>query len=236
MAPDSYRPDGEGSGLDRRSTAQSVAAAVREQLLRGELGPGMKLNDHVLAASFNVSRNSVREAMQILVSEGLVRQNLHHGAVVAELGLDELTDIYRARRALELAGIRAARTADAGWLEQIHRVLSDMDAAAARQDSQGVLDADRQFHAALILPIGSDRINRTYRTIQTQIRLTRAWYGERASPPVFYQRHAEIVEALDARDYARADGLLGAVLDDGEARLRKELLSKAGVTTRVSVP
>lgn len=101
-------------GIYRVSTPQQVAAATKERLLRGEVAPGTRLEDHELALALRVSRHSVREAIQILASERLVRQNLHRGAIVMELGIDELADLYRARQALELAGVRAAPTVGDG--------------------------------------------------------------------------------------------------------------------------
>ena len=59
--------------------------------------------------------------------------------------------------------------------------------------------------------------------VQTELRLTRAWHGERLAPLVFYRRHAEIAEALEQKDYARAEALVAALIDEGEARLRDQL-------------
>lgn len=209
--------------FQRASSAQQVAAALREQLLRGEVAPGTRLRDQVLAATLQVSRNTVREAMQILASEGLVRQNFHHGVTVAELDLEELADAYRVRRLLEVAGVRAAAGATNGWLEELRSACREMAAAADRGDMHDILIADRQFHEALVAPLASRRLSRFYRNVQTELRLTRAWYGERLAPPVFYSRHAKIAEALEAGDYARAEALVAALVDEGEMRLRTQL-------------
>jgi len=212
-----------GLRVHRASSAQQVAAAIREQLLRGEVAPGTRLRDQVLAASLQVSRNTVREAMQILASEGLVRQNFHHGVTVAELDLTELADTYRVRRVLELAGVRAAANATNNWLSELRTACREMAAAGERSDMHDVLIADRRFHEALVAPLGSHRLSRFYRNVQTELRLTRAWHGERLAPLVFYRRHAEIAEALEQKDYARAEALVAALIDEGEARLRDQL-------------
>jgi DNA-binding GntR family transcriptional regulator len=212
-----------GLSFQRASSAQQIAVAIREQLVRGEIAPGTRLRDQALAMTLQVSRNTVREAMQILASEGLVRQNFHHGVTVAELDLEELADVYRVRRALELAGVRAAASARNGWLDQLRLACREMAAAAKQNDMHAVLNADRRFHEALVATLGSHRISRFYRTVQTEIRLTRAWYGERLPPPVFYRRHAAIADALECHDYIRAESLVGSLIDEGEARLRDQL-------------
>jgi DNA-binding GntR family transcriptional regulator len=213
-----------GTPLQRASTAEQVAAALRQQLLQGEVAPGTKLRDQLIAAALGVSRNTVREAMVILAAEGLLQRNLHKGAVVAELGLEELADVYQARRALELSGLQfAAAASDDGWLDDLRRALADMDAAAADDDVQALLDADRRFHEAIIRPIGSQRVFRFHQLVQTEIRLTRAWHGARMPAPAFVARHAEIVAALVGSDFKLGGELLHRLIDDGQHRLREQL-------------
>ena len=209
-----------GLRVRRQSTAQHVATAIREQLLDGLVAPGTRLSDQALAASLQVSRNTVREAMQILTSEGLVQQNFHHGITVADLDLDELADVYRVRRVLELAGVRAAKTARTGWQQELQSAREDMEVAAQRGDMRAALVADRRFHEAIVATLASRRISQFYQIVQTEIRLTRTWYGERLSPTVFYRRHADIADALMNRQYPRAEKLVTDLIDDGEARLR----------------
>ncbi|MBV9327955.1 MAG: GntR family transcriptional regulator [Chloroflexi bacterium] len=221
-----------GLRVHRASSAQQVAAAIREQLLRGEVAPGTRLRDQALAAALEVSRNTVREAMQILASDGLVRLNFHHGTTVAELDLEELADAYRVRRLLELAGVRAAAGASNGWLDEVWLACSQMADAAERGDMHDVLIADLRFHEALVAPLESPRLSRFYRNVQTELRLTRAWYGERLAPSVFYRRHAEIAEALRAQDYTHAEALAATLIDEGEARLRDQLCGKDGKSGR----
>ncbi len=189
-------------------------------MLRGEVAPGTRLSDQALAASLQVSRNTVREAMQILGSEGLVQRNLHHGITVADLDLVELADVYRVRRVLELAGVRAAKGARNSWQQELESARDDMEIAAKRSDMRAVLVADRRFHEAIVAALGSRRLSQFYQLVQTEIRLTRTWYGERLVPAVFYRRHAEIADALTGRQYARAEKLMSNLIDEGEARLR----------------
>lgn len=210
-----------GLTLERTSTAQQVANAIRDQLLRGEVAPGARLRDEAIAGTLGVSRNTVREAMQILASEGLVRRSLHRGAVVSELTPRELADVYQARRVIELAGVRGARQAPPEWIHSLHEILSRMQEAVAAGSLTRQLEADVHFHEALVATVGSKRISRFYRHVQTEIRLSRTWTGERPAPDVFFMRHKEIVDALDAKDFDRAELLVATLIDDGEARLQR---------------
>jgi DNA-binding GntR family transcriptional regulator len=210
-----------GLTLERTSTAQQVANAVRGQLLRGEVAPGARLRDEGIAAALGVSRNTVREAMQILAAEGLVRRNLHRGAVVSELTPEELADVYQARRVIEMAGIREARNASPNLVAELNATLREMADAVATGSLAQLLEADLRYHEAIVATVRSTRVSRFYRHVQTEIRLTRAWNGERLPPDAFFARHKEIVDALSAKEFDQAESLVGALIDEGEARIRR---------------
>ena len=216
------------AALERASTAEQVAAVMRQQLLDGVVAPGTKLSDQATATALGVSRNTVREAMLILAAEGLLTRNLHKGVAVAELDLEELADVYQARRALELVALQFAPPDGDKWLVDLQRALEAMGAAAAAENTRALLDADLTFHELIVRRIGSERVSGFYRLIQTEIRLTRAWRGARMPPAAFVERHAEIVKALQANELTRGRELLGRLIDDGQARLQQELRRPGG--------
>ena len=201
--------------LSRPSTADQVASALREQLLQGQFSPGDRLPEDEIATALEVSRNSVREGIQILASEGLIRRSLHRGAVVSELDTDELTDVYQARRIIEIASLRVGMKGSGGWQDAIVSALQDMEVAVATDNRAGLLEADRSFHEGIVAGSDSERIRRFYRNLQTEIRLTRTWTSERQPPQVFFSRHKEVADAIRAGEHARAEELLNRIIDDG---------------------
>ena len=209
--------------LERASTAQQVADLLREQLLRGEFPPGTRIPEEDIAADLRVSRNSVREGLQILVSEGLVHRTLHHGAVVSDLDSEQLADVYQARRVIEIASLRTGMRHPDGWEGAVLEALHDMEAAVATADLTTLLDADRRFHEGIVAGSRSQRIRRFYRNLQTELRLTRAWRGEREPSTVFFARHKDVVDAIQARDAKLAEKLLVQIIDAGEVRVRTSL-------------
>jgi DNA-binding GntR family transcriptional regulator len=218
----------DGVSLERASTAEQVAAEIRRQLLSGEVAPGTKVSDQAVAAGLGVSRNTAREAILILVAEGLLTRQLHKGVEVTELGLEELNDVYRARQALELVGLQFMAQEREQSLPELRETLAAMDRSAAVEDTQALLDADRQFHEVIIKAIGSRRVSRFYRLIQTEIRLTRAWYGARMAAPAFVQRHREIVDAIEAGNDESSRALLERLINDGQVRLQEQLMRSDG--------
>lgn len=209
--------------LDRRSTAEHVASNLRAQLLEGRFSPGSRLPEDEIAAAMRVSRNSVREGLQILAAEGLVQRSLHRGAVVSELDSAALADVYQARRIVEISSLRAGMSTSDDWLTGVLDALRQMEAAADSDDLPLLLEADRGFHESIVAGSSSERISRFYRNLQTEIRLTRSWQDEREPSPVFFARHKELADAIQAGDVGKAESLLNKIIDDGEERVRKSL-------------
>ena len=75
--------------------------SIKRMILSGKFWPGRKLVHNDLAASLNVSRTPVREALERLYQEGFVTRLPRRGFYVAEITKEEAIDLYGAREALE---------------------------------------------------------------------------------------------------------------------------------------
>ena len=101
------KPMADVPAIDRSSTTERVADALREMLFAGDLSPGEPLREVSLADGFGVARSTVREALQVLAGEGLVTRYPNRGVVVTELTERDIAEIFEARLVLESAGVRA---------------------------------------------------------------------------------------------------------------------------------
>lgn len=88
--------------------AQTVAAQIREQILKREIKGGEPLRQESIAKSFGTSIIPVREALRQLESEGLVELKTHRGAVATELTLDKALEWIHLRLLIETDLIGAA--------------------------------------------------------------------------------------------------------------------------------
>ena len=89
------------------SLADQVAIELREDIIGGRLLPGMPLVESELVNAYNASRNTVREALHHLGREGLTSYVRNKGVIVRRLGVEEVRDIFKVRRTLELQAIAA---------------------------------------------------------------------------------------------------------------------------------
>jgi DNA-binding GntR family transcriptional regulator len=99
---------------------------VRKAILSGEIPQGEHFKDTDLAARFGVSRMPVREALQRLEAEGLIRQIPMKGFVVVELTPQDVADIFSIRKNLEgLAAAYACRRISHSEIEELKLLLLD---------------------------------------------------------------------------------------------------------------
>src|SRR5215218_4807738 len=98
--------------VEHSSTVDRVAAELRRAVFDGELESGTPLREVALAASLGVSRPTVREALTVLVAEGLATREPNRGVSVASPQADSVHDVCCARLVLEGSGIRCWRDAD----------------------------------------------------------------------------------------------------------------------------
>jgi DNA-binding GntR family transcriptional regulator len=221
--------------VSRESTAAVIARQLRDAIMTGALPPGTQLGETDLAARFQVSRGPLREAMQHLVSEGLLRSERHRGLFVIDLEPGDVYDIYLARSAVEraamLRALRGDRDAVAAVLEQ---TVADMAAAADDDDPTALSTADLRFHEALINASGSKRLVRMARTLLIETRMCLSLLQNT------YQRveervdeHTRIIDALRAGDDETALHLLEAHMEDAVQRLAPGTSLKQGTAPAI---
>ncbi|AIG74037.1 GntR family transcriptional regulator [Amycolatopsis japonica] len=207
--------------VSRESTAGIIARQLRDAIMTGALPPGTQLGETDLASRFQVSRGPLREAMQHLVSEGLLRSERHRGLFVIDLEPGDVYDIYSARSAIERAAmLRALRGDRERVATELEEAVRAMAAAADDDDPTALSWADLRFHEALIAASGSKRLVRMARTllIETRMCLT-ALQGTYQQVEERVTEHTRIIEALRAGDEETALSLLEAHMEDAVQRL-----------------
>ncbi|MFC9838661.1 GntR family transcriptional regulator [Rhodococcus sp. NPDC127530] len=211
--------------VSRQSTAEFIADRLRVAIMKGALEPGAQLGEAELAAHFQVSRGPLREAMQRLVSEGILHSIRHRGIFVTELTLDDVVDVYRSRSVIERGALEMIL--DDGRREATYLALEPtvlvMQAAAERGDAPAVSDADQQFHQILVESSQSPRLIRAARTLLIETRMClgalQTTYDDIREQA---QEHATLREAIRTGTAEEVQKLLAEHLDDAVQRLRAD--------------
>lgn len=203
--------------LERQSTADQAAAALRREILAGRLPPGTPLREVDVAGRLGISRNTVRETLRLLAHQGLVVHSPHRGAAVAEISEREVEDIFRVRRVLETEGLRSG--ADRS-LADMERAVERLEQSAESGDWLSYADHEAGFHETLVARIGSPRLSQTFARALRELRVVLAGVdlAQAVGCPVprYVGEHRRIARLLRSGDLAGAEALLAAHLDDSE--------------------
>jgi len=186
--------------LPRASVVDTLAAALRERILGGDLAPGAPLREQVLADAYDVSRHTLRAAFRVLAAEGLVRISPNRGAAVASLDAVELRELYELRTALELEAAHLALEHGDGRLPaEAHRAVDRLTAACARPRPawRAVNVAHADVHGAIVQASRSPRIEAAYGQLAAELslfvaRLRPVWPLERMA-----SHHVELLAGLE---------------------------------------
>ena len=188
----------------------------------GTYRPGDRLVESELADRFGVSRTPVREALQRLETQAMLKRD-GRSLIVATLYHNQLAELYTVRAEVEaLAARLAARHATpeeirvlGGMVEDDHKILGD---------PQALSRANRRFHHQVHLASHNrylvQQLDLVHRSMALMARTTLAAKGRDA---VSLAEHQDIVDAIAARDEARAEAALRRHISMAfETRLKEE--------------
>ena len=153
---------------DRVPLSQKVASKIEEAILSKELSVGDKLpSEHELCDQFGVSRTSVREAVKILITQGIVEVEKGRGIYVKNLSSQNVTDgilkFYKHRLdgeyAIDLIHTRQALEPSIAYYAALNRTEKDLEIIEKhiknlnKKDNNAELSAkyDLEFHKSLAI-------------------------------------------------------------------------------------
>lgn len=171
--------------------AESIADRIAEEIIRGRLAPGQKLDAQSLAHRFDVSRTPIREALRQLAATRLVDYIPRRGFSVAEIDARGLDDMFEAASELEalcakLCALRAT-VLDRHHIESVHRQAKQ---AVASEDVESYSKLNESLHAAIY----AGARNRTLEVLVQGLRQRLAPFRSRVFFNVSNRMHRSLVE------------------------------------------
>lgn len=196
--------------LKHRTLSGAILEQLRSAILSGAHPAGTQLRQDALADAYGVSRIPVREALFQLEAEGLVRITPQKGAIVSELSVAEINDVFELRAILEPRLLRHSLPLFTPEdIERLDDIQSRFSTAVATRDvaSFGILNAE--FHMALYRHAELPRTQAVVAALlQTSDRYTRVQLSNAAAMAVAVAEHAELIRLCRAGDTAGAHTLL----------------------------
>jgi DNA-binding GntR family transcriptional regulator len=201
------------------SLVDALYAEIRERILTGAVPAGTPVTEMDLATQYSVARPTAKASMERLVLEGLLHRGSHKTARVPVLGAGDLRDLYHTRGLLEREVVM--ELAAQGLVpEQARKSLASLRDSSSPSLTE-VVNLDMAFHTELVSAIGSPRLNRLYRFLAGEVRLSMAQLqaNHLLSASRIASEHAAILECIERGDVDAAVASVTRHIEQASARL-----------------
>lgn len=192
-----------------KPVAEKVLHALESMILTGELQPRERLVVNTLAERLRVSAYAIRTALQALQGKGLVKMESNRGAVVSDLGADEIQEIFEVRVGLErMANRMAAENVTPVDISRLEEIEAWLEASYARSELSEVVAANHRFHNCVAEMSRNQTLIKMILELKKRCHIfnTTAW----SSPDVvalLFNEHRQYILALSDKDMELLDDL-----------------------------
>ena len=195
--------------VSKAIATKDVYLTLREMILSFELYPGSRVTETELAELFQVSRTPIREALLRLENEGHLTIRPKQGCFIKQININELSEYYSVRTALEKAAIEdACHHMPKDELERLLK-LWDPSKQPKKLSASAMEAKDESFHLALALGGGNSTLVKYLQDVNNHIRIIRRVdFQDPERIQRTYHEHYEIIQALMDRELAKARTLM----------------------------
>lgn len=203
------------SQLNNKPLRERIVDLLRDAILHGELKPGQALVETELASQLGVSRAPIREALQRLISEGLLETIPYHATTVRKLTRRDIEELYSLRRELEAFALRRVHArGNPDDLAILRGCCDEMLEAADAGDIKTLNQVDRRFHDTIIHLSHHNLLASLWNTVSLRVRQVMALRNRHfQNLKEIALNHLPIIEALEADDIETATQLLKDHID-----------------------
>lgn len=162
------------SSAKASNSVERAYEALRVMAVQFDLKPGERLNEVEIARQLDMSRAPLREAMNRLVTEGLLTVVPNQGFSCRKLSASEIASLYEVRADLEAAGAKAAALrAKRGDVEELDRYWHDVRVKQDKTPIEALVVRDEEFHLRLAALSGNRERVRMLDNINARIHFVR---------------------------------------------------------------
>jgi DNA-binding GntR family transcriptional regulator len=200
--------------LERPRLHDTVVEHLRNLIIEGMLGPGVKLNERELCETLGISRTPLREAMKVLAAEGLIDISPNRGASVSRMNETEIAETFELMSGLEaLSGELAGERITAEELAEIKALHVAMVKCRAQNDLPGYYSRNQTIHNKINEAARNSVLRQTYLSVNRRLlalRFKSNFQVKKWDRAIL--EHEEMINALEARDGKRLATILRAHL------------------------
>ncbi|WP_245536486.1 GntR family transcriptional regulator [Terriglobus saanensis] len=197
--------------------------SIKRHILEGKVTAEVRLTEESLSQQLGISKSPIREALNGLQNEGLIRIEPRRGAYLRVFSLQEVKDLYDLREVLEVYAVSTARITPQ-LLDKLEASIEQTGQFLQSDDRIGHIEEDARFHGLIAKAAGNEELCRVLGTIQNQIWLLRCQTYDLSSSSA-PEAHRAILKALRNEDSKQAK----SAMREHISLVRKRLLTHLAV-------
>lgn len=192
--------------MQRLPAAQNLTTlaykSIKRHILEGKLGYDVRLTEESLSKQLGISKSPVREALNGLQNEGLIRIEPRRGAYLRRFSIKEVQDLYNLREALESYAVSVAKISPQ-LIEELRSSIERTGQFLKADDRIRHIEEDTQFHGTIARATDNMELCRVLENVQNQIWLFRCQTYDLSSSSA-PQAHMAILKAFEEADREKA--------------------------------
>jgi DNA-binding GntR family transcriptional regulator len=191
--------------------------SIKKHILTGNLGHDDRLTEEALSQQLGISKSPIREALNGLQNEGLIRIEPRRGAYLRQFSVKEVEDLYCLREVLEVYAVSIAKITPmliSELKDSIKRTAQFLKA----DDRTGHIEEDTHFHGAIARATENQELCRVLENIQNQIWLFRCQTYDLSSSTA-PKAHTAILKAFEEGDRKKAKAAMREHISHVRSRL-----------------
>ena len=196
----------------RQTYSTQVSQFIRTLIQTAVLKPGDQVKEVVLSQELGISRAPIREALQILVQDGLIAAEPQKGKTVRRLSPHEVLNGYAVSGILEGA---AVATSLEKWtqtdMDNLQDILDMIEVRSKKShDLEKMAELDDIFHDALLTHCDNEQLVVTARLSSSNISkfLCYQHWKNSCTPKEFFTRHQELAQVVLKKDKPHVEKLI----------------------------
>jgi DNA-binding GntR family transcriptional regulator len=186
-----------------------VAKEIEEAILSGQFKPRERLVEMDLISMFGISRTVIREALKRLEAKGLVRATPYRGAVVADLTVEEIEEIYYVRTELEkIAAQLVIKNITQTEIQYLKKLSKEVE-RHLREKTHQVIEMDSEFHRMIFKACRNNYLYEMIDYLRTKAHIVRfnAWsLPHRIEQSIL--EHRGMIHAIEGRNLSQFEKII----------------------------
>lgn len=184
---------------DRSDIKEIVYLKLKQMIMKREFTPNERIDAHEIATRLGISRTPVRDALNMLDSEGFITIVPRQGIYVKGIYKKDLIEIFQHRKMIELFSLEVGFNHLTNNVDKLIDILDSVELLldSKNYDGNKVMNADISLHKLIVDSTENNRIIESYNSLNAHVQMARAYYLQDLERiKLAHSEHVKIINEL----------------------------------------